>query len=110
MVPRWTAAAIVVVACLITGAGRTAPAAGPVEQDFVPACPLPFASTQDHHSIDAACTIAGDLTEDGPNQEQNRTKNNFCAGGTPVSATWFTFNRLQAKNDDLKRQPDPRDR
>ena len=69
---------------------------------FVPGFALPFAGIDDHHSIDDACTIAGDLSEDGPNQEQNRTKNNFCASGTPVSATWFRFTRLQKKTDDLK--------
>src|SRR3954471_22072482 len=88
---------------LIDGSARMATTSSvALSPDFVPGCVLPFANIDDHHSIDDTCTIAGDLTEDGPNQEQNRTKNNFCASGTPASATWFTFKRLQKKTDDLK--------
>ena len=102
---RGTAAAMAgVLACLIVGTTRTAATTSNLAQspDFVAGCTLPFAPIADQHTIDHSCTIAGDLGEDGPNQAQNRTKNNFCATGTPVSATWNTFKKLQKKTDDLK--------
>jgi hypothetical protein len=79
----------------------TVPALPPPPPDFVAGCSLPFADIAGHHSIDHACTIAGDLSADAPNQEQNRTKNNFCATGTPVSVTQVTFKNLQAATDAL---------
>lgn len=73
----------------------------PVPPDFVAGCVLPFAGIAGHHSIDHACTIAGDLTADTANQDQNRTKNNFCATGTPTSVTQVTFRNLQTATDAL---------
>ncbi len=92
MVRRWMCAAIAgALVSLVRGTIRTAATAGAISKsaDFVAGCTLPFAAIQDHHSIDDACTIAGDL------------RNNFCATGTPMSATWNTFKKLQQKMDAL---------
>jgi hypothetical protein len=101
---RWILATVTLFSCLIGGPVWTAAKTGRVlpSPDFVAGCALPFAGIEDHHSIDHACTIDGDLSADAANQEQNQTKNNFCATGTPVSATWNTFKKLQQKTDALK--------
>jgi hypothetical protein len=75
--------------------------AAPPPPDYVAGCTLPFADIAGHHSIDHACTIAGDLAADAANQLQNRTKNNFCATGTPVPVTWTTFKGLQTATNAL---------
>jgi hypothetical protein len=98
------AAAACAMACLTAATTAASPTSASVRQspEFVAGCTLPFAAIADHHSIDHACSIAGDTSEDAANEAQNRTKNNFCASGTPVSATWNTFKKLQQKTDELK--------
>ena len=105
MTRGWTAATVTIaVTCLIGGTTATTTTPDRLRQspEFVAGCTLPFTGIADQHSIDHACTIDGDTSEDAPNQEQNRTKNNFCATGTAVSATWNTFKKLQEKTDALK--------
>ena len=72
---------------------------------FVPGCALPFAGIEDHHSIDTSCPNQGQPKPStghvAENEDQNRTKNNYCATGTPASVTWVTFKNLQTATDTL---------
>jgi hypothetical protein len=73
---------------------------------FMLACPLPFDAISVHRSLDTNCENEGrPLPEDGAveaNKEQNRAKNNFCAGGAPVTVTKKTFKDLEAKTESLE--------
>jgi hypothetical protein len=73
---------------------------------FKAGCALPFFGIQDHHSIDSVCVNPGEpnATEGAvaENEEQNRTKNNFCAIGTAAMVTRKTFEALQKRTDRLK--------
>ena len=77
---------------------RVAPAGEPGKQvggPFTPGCAYPYADIAIAHSIDADCGTAGDAT-DGPNQAQNRAKNNFCAAGDAITVTSDDLVQLQA--------------
>jgi hypothetical protein len=71
-------------------------AAEPAADKFQPGCPLPFASIQEHHDIDARCDIDGD-TNEAAHKAQNAAKNNFCATGTPIPITVASFVTLQQR-------------
>jgi hypothetical protein len=85
MARGWIAAAVAgVLVCLVDGPTKTtATVTVAPSRDSVPGSALPFASIEDHHSIDHACTIDRGCPESGT----ERTKNNFCATGTPASPT-----------------------
>jgi len=77
----------------------------PADDQFAPGCTLPFSAIQDHHTIDATCPNEGrekaGSQNVAANEEQNRTKNNFCQTGTPAEVTQLTFKSLQTKTDAL---------
>ena len=73
---------------------------------FTLTCPLPFDPISVHRPLDTNCENEGrPLPADGAveaNKEQNRAKNNFCAGGAPVMVTKKTFKDLEAKAEALE--------
>jgi hypothetical protein len=75
-------------------------------EKFTLACPLPFDAISVHRPLDTNCENEGrPLPADGAveaNKEQNRAKNNFCAGGAPVMVTKKTFKDLEAKAEALE--------
>jgi hypothetical protein len=95
--------ALVVASVLALIHGLAAPRQTP--DQFVPGCPLPFVGLEDHHSIDTTCPNEGQPKPTtghvAENEAQDRTKNNFCATGTPASVTWVTFKALQTATDAL---------
>jgi hypothetical protein len=60
-------------------------------------CALPFAAIADHHSIDSTCPKEGQPKPANgkvpENEEQNRTKNNFCVGDS--SCVWRRWLQTQ---------------
>jgi len=59
---------------------------------------LPFEIIKKDRAIDNLCDRAGDATTIA-NQAQNRAKNEFCAAGSRIHTTFFTFRQLQAKTE-----------
>jgi hypothetical protein len=69
---------------------------------FKIACSVfPFEVIKKTRPVDGQCGLNGDANKktDGPRAAQNEAKNNFCAGGTPVLATNFTFRHLQSDTE-----------
>ena len=62
-------------------------------------CTLPFASIEQHHPIDDACTADGAASANTPQSAQNDAKNNFCAAGPAVNIDFDVLRQLQ---DDAK--------
>src|SRR5262249_28864092 len=82
--------------CLATASSTARSAQTP--DKFIPGCPLPFDTISMHRPLDTSCENEGrPKPEDGAleaNKEQNRAKNNFCAGGSPITVTKKTFRDL----------------
>ena len=99
---RWILS--ITVAVCLAAASSTAPSAQAPDK-FIPGCPLPFDTISMHRPLDTSCEIEGQpKPEDGAleaNKEQNRAKNNFCAGGSPVTVTKKTFKDLEVKAEAL---------
>jgi len=72
-------------------------------QKLPPGCRLPFAEIAGEHKIDTTCGFGGDA-EAGPHQEQNKAKNNFCAGQgrAPIPVQYKTFIDLQKAAQKMK--------
>lgn len=71
-------------------------------QGYSPACPPPYADIQKQHPMDdrrTGCPVTGRRGGAGPQQEQNKAKNNFCASGAPTTLTIDTFRQLQTGVD-----------
>jgi len=81
-----------------------APRAHSQAQPFVPGCTVPF--QPEPHEIDAKCGRQGDPTGSAEGKLQNEFKTNYCASGTPIEVTAFTFQTLQDAVDILKQNGD----
>ena len=78
----------------------TASAASAHAQGYTPDCPPPYADIETQHPMDdprTGCSITGSRGGAGPQQEQNKAKNSFCAGGggRPTTLTAAVFKALQ---------------
>jgi hypothetical protein len=93
-------------ACLASTVSSGAVGGAQAPDKFTPTCTLPFDNIKVHRPLDATCAIEGTpKPEDGAleaNKEQNRAKNNFCAGGPAVTVTKTTFKNLETKTEALE--------
>ena len=102
---------LLVAGCLATLSATALLAGNPQQGPFQLSCStLPFETIKKDRDIDDACDRAG-TAGTGPQREQNRGENEFCASGSAAWATEFSFKRLQAAAEDAgvrgRRRTDP---